>query len=84
MAHSDDPVCPDCEKLGLTSTVTEHTAMGAFSPIRPILGEDGELHIHDPTEFTAHYACTNKHDWVVTGVMECPVENCSWKPSDDG
>lgn len=79
-----DPTCPECEKAGLESTVEMHTAMGGFGPIRPFKDWKGDLHLHDPSDVTTHYSCSNKHSWIVTEKTPCPVPGCTWDPEAGG
>ena len=69
-------ICPECEKGGQRSRVTDDGMSTTLMGFHPYHDEDGRRHVHDPNRKRHHYACSRGHRWEVIDGDTCW---CGWR-----
>lgn len=70
--------CPECEKLGIKSTVRHNGGLTTLVSYFPYYDEDGEYHDHDPNRNTFFFECSEGHEFTTYSTHPCPNPKCDY------
>jgi len=56
--------CPECEELGLRSSIFTGITITTLMNISEYWDEDGNYHYDDPNQSTTEYSCSQGHNWA--------------------
>lgn len=71
--------CPECEKTGKRSTVTQgHGVTLPMGPGNAFWDEDDVYHFHDLSTTAWHYSCSEGHEFTCRASNKCPAVGCSF------
>jgi hypothetical protein len=69
--------CPECERLGMKSTLTTNGWAETYplGGVRVSYDENGKHHAHNPDITVAYYKCSNDHNLIAIEATRCW---CGW------
>lgn len=72
--------CPECQKSGLKSRVTNEGSSSTLMYCAPFYDEEGRYHNHDSNIITTLYLCSNGHYWNEKSKRSCW---CGWPNKEE-
>lgn len=71
--------CPHCVRDNLKSTLTVKKAEPIAGEVTRFWDEEGNLHVHDETNYRDVFSCSNGHNWMTEQKSRCPCQiGCVW------
>ena len=70
--------CPECGKEPIGHRGVMQTLVGYM----PFKDEHGITHDHNENCLKMYLTCANHHEWVVSEIRTCDVEECDWVGKD--